>query len=513
MALSSTDPAVLVGALPRERARVIEALHRIIDGGGALDDRHLDWVAGAFGLSGSELFEIIGFYDRFSHERQRATIRLCDGPACSMAGSTEILARLKAEGVAAMATPCLGACDRAPAAIQGGRRVAPYPPDAPSLGQGYRPGLVPSPPLEARHLEAMGPEAALSTLEASRLGGLGGAGYPTAVKWKAARARPGPRHVIVNADEGEVGAFKDRHLLETAGEQVLAGALVAASLVGAETIHVYLRDEYVDLMAPLTEAGERLGARWPGIAIEWRRGAGSYVCGEETALIESIEGRPALPRHKPPYPAERGLFGRPTVINNVETLFWVNEILTRGADWFQAAGGPGDGAMPRFYSVSGRVARPGVHLAPHGISLADLLDHHCGGMAEGETLAAFLPGGAAGGILPAALAGVSMDRAGLEPHGVAVGSASVIVLSERDDLAATVAGLLRFLSHESCGQCAPCRLGTGAAARRVGVDGAAGRGLADLALTMEQGSICGLGQGAGRLLSSYLRHFGGDAPR
>ncbi|WP_244432119.1 NADH-ubiquinone oxidoreductase-F iron-sulfur binding region domain-containing protein [Rhodopseudomonas sp. B29] len=439
----------------------------------------------------AEVYEIASSYGRFAEPI--AELHLCNGPACRMAradASTEI--------GDVETTACLGACDQAPAALIAGQRRVRFGRDSDEhlAASGY----VSAEPIASN----INGEAVLAALDDAGLGGMGGARFPVAQKWRLVAAGEGPRHVVINADESEPGSFKDRQLLETNARQVLTGALVAARVVGAELIHVYLRSHHHDLMPELAAAAEALRPAWPDIAFEWRRSGGSYICGEETTLIECLEGRAGRPQHKPPFPAQAGLFGRPTLIHNVETYFWVNEILSRGADWFRSHGTRAVRGL-RHYSLSGRVRRPGVCVAPYGITLAELIESHGGGMADGHELAAFCPGGASGGILPATLATLPLDDAALGPQGVSVGAGAVIVLSQADDPITFVRDLMRFFADESCGQCAPCRFGTRAAVEALG------QGVIDdhaaLAEVLTQGSICGLGQGAGRLLASFDRHF------
>lgn len=479
------------------RSGLVEAMHRLVDERGMLDRVALEHLASQHGLKIAEVYEVASSYARFAEPV--SGLRLCNGPACTMAA-----AQAGVDMAAAETTHCLGACDKAPAALVDGRRRVRFGHDG-AAQVARTVGYSVAAPVAPGHAS----QEALAVLDDADLGGMGGARFPVAHKWRLVAAEPGPRHVIINADESEPGSFKDRHLLETCAAQVLSGALVAARVVGADCIHVFLRSHHADLLPSLRASAEALAPHWPEIRFEWRRSGGSYICGEETTLIECLEGRAGRPRHKPPFPAQAGLFGRPTLIHNVETFFWVSEILARGAAWFRDQGtGPVRGL--RHYSLSGRVNHPGVHVAPYGITLAELVDKHGGGMRAGHSLAAFFPGGAAGGILPAAMAMLPLEDAALGPQGASVGSGAVIVLSQADDPAAMVRSLMGFFSAESCGQCAPCRLGT-----RAGVEalqaGATGdrAGIADMLM---QGSICGLGQGAGRLLASFQRHFINAAP-
>ncbi|HNB06924.1 MAG TPA: NADH-ubiquinone oxidoreductase-F iron-sulfur binding region domain-containing protein, partial [Thauera aminoaromatica] len=359
-------------------------------------------------------------------------------------------------------------------------------------------------------------ETGVAALEArlaeAGLRGLGGAGFPTARKWQAVRAGAAPRYLVVNADEGEPGTFKDRHYLESAPHRVLEGALASALAVGAAAIYVYLRDEYPGLHAVLREAIAELEAAGlvaPGFIV-LRRGAGAYICGEESALIESLEGKPGKPRHRPPFVAEAGLFGRPTLVNNVETLYWIPLLAASAA--FAGEGRRRRSGL-RSFSVSGRVNKPGVHLAPAGITLRELVDEHCGGLQPGHRLLAYLPGGASGGILPAALADLPLDFDTLQPHGCFIGSAAIIVLSDQDDLRAVADNLLAFFADESCGQCTPCRLGTEKLLALLRTDDWDVARLQALAQTLRDASICGLGQAAPNPVSSLLRFFPAELAR
>jgi formate dehydrogenase len=344
----------------------------------------------------------------------------------------------------------------------------------------------------------------IAALEEAGLRGLGGAGFPIGLKWRSVRERPGPRLMAVNADEGEPGTFKDRHYLERDPHRFLEGMLIGAQVVEATDIYIYIRDEYPAARLILEREMARLPAGGP--ALHLRRGAGAYICGEESSLMESIEGRRGLPRHKPPYPFEVGLFGRPTLINNVETLYWVRDILERGPSWWRSHGRNGRTGL-RSYSVSGRVKEPGMKLAPAGITVRELIDEFCGGMLDGHAFRAYLPGGASGGILPASMDDIPLDFGTLEPHGCFIGSAAVVVLSDRDDLKAAVVNLMRFFEDESCGQCTPCRVGTRKAVALMERPAWDRPLLAELAAVMRDASICGLGQAAPNPLLCLMRYF------
>ena len=429
-------------------------------------------------------------------------------------------------GVRVVRAPCMGGCHNAPVAALGHalhehatidsiaaavarHETHPHLPDAVSFddyraGGGYR--LLQQCRAGGKPLEDL-----LKPLEDSGLRGLGGAGFPTGRKWRLVRAAAGPRLMAVNADEGEPGTFKDRYFLETDPHRFLEGMLIGAWAVEAKEIYVYLRDEYPqcrDLLAQVIARVEGAGLA-QGVRIHLRRGAGAYICGEESAMLESIEGKRGLPRHKPPYPAEVGLFGRPTLINNVETLFWVRDIVEKGPDWFSSQGRNGRKGL-RSFSVSGRVRKPGVKIAPAGISARALIDEFCGGMAAGHKFRGYLPGGASGGILPESLADVPLDFGTLEPHGCLIGSAAVVVLSDRDDMRAVALNLLRFFEDESCGQCTPCRVGTEKAVRLLGAKKWDAPLIAELTRVMTDASICGLGQAAMNPVKSVLNYFPED---
>ena len=351
-------------------------------------------------------------------------------------------------------------------------------------------------------------DSVLAAMADSGLRGLGGAGFPAGRKWAIVRAQPAPRWMAVNIDEGEPGTFKDRTYLERDPHRFLEGLLVAAQVVGTEAVVIYLRDEYAGCRAILQQALAQLQAAppCPLPRIELRRGAGAYVCGEESAMIESIEGRRGEPRLRPPYIAERGLFGQPTLAHNFETLYWVRDIVQRGPGWFTSFGRHGRRGL-RSFSVSGRVRQPGVKLAPAGITLRELVDEFCGGMAEGHTLYGYLPGGASGGILPATLADVPLDFDTLQPHGSFIGSAAVVVLGQHDRARDAALNAMQFFAHESCGQCTPCRVGTEKAALLMAAPVWDVDTLADLGDVMVDASICGLGQAAPNAFRTVQRYF------
>ena len=537
------DPAALaavralLGARPRRRDLLIEHLHLIQDAEGCLPAAHLAALAHEMRMALAEIYEVATFYHHFDvvedgeDRPPPVTVRVCESIACAMAGADALIEVLEARAgpeLRVLRAPCMGACDRAPAAAVGRNPVAPADADR-VLAAAARGALDPEIPAYARldaciagggyerlaacRGGALPVEAVFAALEESGLRGLGGAGFPTGRKWRLVRAEPAPRHLAVNADEGEPGTFKDRHFIETDPHRFLEGMLIAQWAVEAETAHIYLRDEYPacrEILLAEIAALERAGLARPG-SIALRRGAGAYICGEESAMLESLEGKRGLPRHKPPFPAQSGLFGRPTLVNNVETLHWVRDVLTEGAGWFAGRGRNGRKGL-RTFSVSGRVRRPGVKIADAGITAAELIAEHCGGMAPGHVFKGYLPGGASGGILPASMADVPLDFGTLEEHGCLIGSAAVVVLSDRDSAAWGALNLMRFFEDESCGQCTPCRAGCQKAAALMAAPSWDRALLGELSAAMADASICGLGQAAPNGLLSVLRHFPEDVP-
>jgi formate dehydrogenase len=514
---------LLLAGRARRRDLLIEHLHLIQDAHGHLPSPLMAALAQEMRLSFAEVFEVASFYAHFDLTDARpdgVAVRVCDGISCALQGAEALAARLEGiPGARVRRVPCIGRCDAAPCVQVGQHAIghASVPQVAEAVAAGDTAPRMPTPIGAAAYRQAGGyallehlrrgtlsAEAVLDELDEAKLAGMGGAGFPAGRKWRAVRAQPAPRLLAVNADEGEPGTFKDRFYLERDPHRFFEGILIAAEVVQAEAAYVYVRDEYTAIRAVLAQEVAHLPPGGP--RIELRRGAGAYICGEESAMIESIEGKRGLPRHKPPLVFQHGLFGRPTLVNNVETLWWVRDILEHGAEWWALQGRRGRTGL-RSFSVSGRVRSPGVKLAPAGITAAELIAEFCDGMAEGHRLRAYLPGGASGGILPAALADLPLDFGALEPHGCFIGSAAVVVLSDQDDLKAAALNLMRFFRHESCGQCTPCRLGTAKAAalmERPHWDTAL---LRDLSAAMRDASICGLGQAAPNPVLSLLRHF------
>ena len=519
------EVAALLGDRPRRRDLLIEHLHLIQDRYGGLSKARLAALAEAMRLSQAEVYEVATFYAHFDvgdRPPDEIAVRVCDSVTCACAGG-EALLEASFPGARVVRAPCMGRCAAAPAVMVGrnaidradrasvaaavaGGETAPRMPDYETLAAYRRGGGYAL--LEACRAGRRTRDRAFAEVEASGLRGLGGAGFPTARKWRFVAAEPAPRLMAVNADEGEPGTFKDRWILETAPHRFLEGASIAAWAVEAREVYIYLRDEYPAAREILrTEIAALRAAGLAGdTAFHLRRGAGAYICGEETALLESLEGKRGLPRHRPPFPAQVGLFGRPTLIHNVETLYWLREILEGGGARFAARGANG-GKGARAFSVSGRVRDPGVKVAPAGVTARELIEDHCGGMAPGHAFKAYLPGGASGGLLPARLADLPLDFGALDEHGCFVGSGAVVVLSDRDSIRGAARNLMRFFEDVSCGQCTPCRVGTEKALALMARDSWDAPLLRALGETMADASICGLGQAAPNPLLCALRHF------
>jgi formate dehydrogenase beta subunit len=525
---AAEEIAALLGDRPRRRDLLIEHLHLIQDTYRQISAAHLAALAEEMKLSFAEVFETATFYAHFDVVKEGEpnvpplTIRVCDSLTCAMLGAENLLQELQnsaGPGIRVVRAPCVGRCDTAPAAevghhfvdhasvasvlaaAKGGDTHAHLPDyigyDAYVAGGGYS-------LLTRLRSGELAKEDLLKALDDASLRGLGGAGFPTGRKWRAVLGEPGPRMMAVNGDEGEPGTFKDRYYLETDPHRFLEGMLIGAHVVEAPEIYIYMRDEY----PASREILEREIAKLPpgGPVLHMRRGAGAYICGEESSLLESLEGKRGLPRHKPPYPFQVGLFGLPTLINNIETLWWVRDIVEKGADWWKSHG-RNDRQGPRSYSVSGRVKNPGMKLAPAGITVRDLIDEFCGGMAEGHTFRAYLPGGASGGILPASMDDIPLDFGTLEKYGCFIGSAAIIILSEQDSVKGAALNLMRFFEDESCGQCTPCRVGTEKAALLMQKPVWNRELLDELSQAMRDASICGLGQAASNPLTSVIKYF------
>ena len=546
------DPAalaevlLLLGDMPRRRDLLIECLHRIQDHYGHLPAPHLVALASELKMALAEVYEVATFYHHFDVVREgetappAITVRVCDSIACALAGSERLLHELPARlgsQVRVLHAPCVGRCETAPVAVVGQNPVphataevvqalveskaVSHPPRGADAAHPALDIVTPGHIDYAAYRAAGGytlaassragertPADVTAVMEHSGLRGLGGAGFPTGRKWTLVAAEPPPRLMAINIDEGEPGTFKDRHFLERDPHRFLEGMLIAAWAVGIDAIYIYLRDEYHGCRAILENEIAALQANPPYAipALHLRRGAGAYICGEESAMIESIEGKRGEPRLRPPYVAQVGLFGRPTLEHNMETLHWVRDILERGPAWFAGHGRHGRKGL-RSFSVSGRVKTPGVHLAPAGITLRELIDEYCGGMLDGHELYGYLPGGASGGILPASLADVPLDFDTLNEYGCFIGSAAIVVLSNHDSAAGAARNLMKFFADESCGQCTPCRVGTVKALRLMETPHWDGPLLQELSQAMMDASICGLGQAAPNPVLTVLKYF------
>jgi len=556
---SLQEVRMLIGNAPHRRDLLIEYLHKLNDEYRALHDRHLTALAKEMNIPMSEVYEVATFYHHFEVVRgddpvADITVRVCDGVSCELAGAKHLLEKLPAllgnPKVKVIPAPCVGRCEQAPIAVVHQHPVlfatldkitaavkndmvtqpmarddAQFDPAAlaeksvspKGTDQLLSPNYVGFEAYKAKGGYVLAKEVAegkhstesvIKAMENSGLRGLGGAGFPAGRKWRIVKDYPAPRLMAVNIDEGEPGTFKDRTYLERDPHRFLEGLLVAAQVVGIDACYIYLRDEYHGCRELLEAELEKLKANPPCKLplIELRRGAGAYICGEESAMIESIEGKRGEPRMRPPYIAQIGLFGRPTLEHNMETLYWVRDIVQRGPDWFSAFGLNGRKGL-RSFSVSGRVNYPGVKLAPAGITIQQLIDDYCGGMQEGHTFYGYLPGGASGGILPASMNDIPLDFDTLQPYGCFIGSAAVVVFSDKDRARDVALNVMRFFEHESCGQCTPCRVGTGKAAQLMEAKSWDHATLEDLATVMVDASICGLGQAAPNPIRCTNKYF------
>ncbi len=523
----------LLGNESRASDRLIEHLHRIQDEYGHLSAAHLTALAHEMRLATTEVYEVASFYHHFDVVREgevappALTVRVCDSVSCEIAGSEDLIAALEVslgDRIRVQRVPCVGRCDKAPiavvkqytvdnasadtvkSALDAGHVEQPMPQNSVDFesyrsGGGYR--------LYDRLLAGeISGDGIIEALEGTQLRGLGGAGFPVGRKWRILRDQPAPRLCAVNIDEGEPGTFKDRFYMLSDPHRFLEGMLIAAHVIGIETCYIYIRDEYPsvikNLNAAIDDLVEKSGYDLPRIDI--RRGAGAYICGEESAMIESIEGKRGMPRLRPPYVAEIGLFGRPTLEHNCESLSWIRDVVEKGPEWFDSQGRNGRNGI-RSFSVSGRVNKPGVHLAPAGITVKELIDEYCDGMLDGHRLYGYFPGGASGGILPASLSDIPLDFDTLQEYGCFIGSAAVVVLSDRDSAKQAALNSLRFFAHESCGQCTPCRVGCEKAVSIMETGDWDIEQLTDLSSVMMDASICGLGQAAPNPILSVIKYF------
>ncbi|MGI8739105.1 MAG: NAD(P)H-dependent oxidoreductase subunit E [Gammaproteobacteria bacterium] len=522
----------LLGETPRRRDLLIECLHRIQDKFGHLAARHLTALAHEMKLSPAEVYEVATFYDSFDIVKEgedpppAVTVGVCDSVTCEMFGAQALINELKqafGDKVRVRHMPCLGRCAMAPIAVVGRKPVdyadretvvaavqhGQFDPEVPDyIGYeqyrkegGYKTLLD---VVEGR----ISREQVFKHMEDSNLRGLGGAGFPAGKKWRTVADQPAPRYAAINIDESEPGTFKDRYYLERDPHRFIEGTLIAAHVVGIDEVWFYLRDEYHACRKILETELAALKADPPCELppLNLRRGAGAYICGEESGMIESIQGRRGMPRLRPPFVAIKGLWGRPTLEQNLETLHWVRDILDKGAEWF-AEGGRHDRKGLRAFSVSGRVKKPGVHRAPAGITMQELIDEYCDGMADGHEFYAYLTGGASGGILPASMSDVPLDFDTMQEYGCFIGSAAMIVLSQQDTAMQAALNTMRFFNHESCGKCTPCRVGTAKAAGLMAESKWDLDKLNDLATVMVDASICGLGQAAPNNLKSVIKYF------
>ncbi len=557
--VSLAEVRQLIGDAPHRRDLLIENLHKLNDEYRALHDRHLVALAKEMNLPMAEVYEVATFYHHFEVVRGNdpvadITVRVCDGIACELAGAQNLLAKLPSilgnPKVKVVAAPCVGRCEQAPvavvhqypvlfattdkvsAAVKNNLTTQPMAKDSANFDPAAlaEKGVSPQGENQAVSPDYVGyesycaqggyalakeiidgkkdAESIIKAMENSGLRGLGGAGFPAGRKWRIVKDQAAPKLMAVNIDEGEPGTFKDRTYLERDPHRFLEGLLIAANVVGIDACYIYLRDEYHGCRELLEAELAKLKANPPFKLplIELRRGAGAYICGEESAMIESIEGKRGEPRMRPPYIAQVGLFGRPTLEHNFETLYWVRDIVQRGPEWFSSFGRH-DRKGLRSYSVSGRVKNPGVKLAPAGITIQELIDEYCGGMQDGHTFYGYLPGGASGGILPATMNDIPLDFDTLQPYGCFIGSAAVMVFGDKDKARDMALNVMHFFEHESCGQCTPCRVGTSKAAKLMQSKSWDKETLEDLATVMVDASICGLGQAAPNPIRCIAKYF------
>ena len=523
----------ILGDESRARDLLIEHLHKIQDKYGHLSAAHLVALASEMKMAPTEVYEVASFYHHFDVVKEKdiappaLTVRVCESVSCELVGANELVSALESslgDGVRVQRVPCVGRCDKAPVAVVGQHTVDNAQVD--SVKAAVDAGETKQPmPAESINFDAykadggyalydrllsgdIDGDTIIESLEGTALRGLGGAGFPVGRKWRILRDAPAPRNMAINIDEGEPGTFKDRFYMLSDPHRFLEGMLIAAKVIGIDDCYIYVRDEYPsvseNLRLAIEELQQKSGYDLP--MIELRRGAGAYICGEESAMIESIEGKRGMPRLRPPYVAQVGLFGLPTLEQNCESLFWVRDVIEKGGEWFDSQGRNGRKGL-RSFSVSGRVKHPGVHLAPAGITIKELIDEYCGGMLDGHEFYGYFPGGASGGILPASLGDIPLDFDTLQEYGSFIGSAAIIVLSNKDSAKQAALNTMKFFAHESCGQCTPCRVGTEKAVSIMESGDWDIDQLNDLSTVMIDASICGLGQAAPNPILTVIKYF------
>ncbi len=528
------DIKKLISALPLRRDLLIEYLHLIQDKFRCIKKQNLAALAEIMKIPFAEAYEVASFYAHFDviddddPVPPEITIRVCDSLTCELKGSQKLIKDLKTKynknEVRILRAPCMGLCDVAPACEVGHNHVKNC--TLENISNAVKNKKIHSKIVDGISYETyiknggykllkkcyegkISVNHIINVLEKSGLKGMGGAGFPAGQKWRFVRMENSPRLMTINGDEGEPGTFKDKLYLEKDIHRFFEGMLIAAWVVEAKDIYIYMRDEYPGIISKMNREIKKLKSYnvLKATNIHIRRGAGAYICGEESAMIESIEGKRGLPRHKPPFVSKVGLFGQPTLNHNVETVFWVRDILDKGHEWYASQGKSGHKG-PHSYSVSGRVKYPGVKLAPAGITIKELIEDYCGGMEEGHKFYGYLPGGASGGLLPSSMDNIPLDFGSLEKFGCFIGSGAIVVFSDKDDITKIVLNLLRFFEDESCGQCTPCRVGTEKAVKLLEKKNWDKNLLNELVDMMGDASICGLGQAAGNPIKCALKYFG-----
>jgi len=522
----------LLGDETPRRDLLIEYLHLIQDEFAHISADHITALADEMQLATTEVYEVATFYHHFDVIREdqdappELTVRVCDSITCEMHGANDLVAKLEnivGDDVRVQRVPCVGRCEQAPVAVVGMNPIAHATEKQvmQEVNANNSKAVLPDCIDFANYQASDGygtlkkiiageidDESVISTLVNSNLRGLGGAGFPAGRKWRIVRDQQAPRIMAINIDEGEPGTFKDRYYLERDPHRFFEGMLIAAHVVGTESIYIYLRDEYAGIREAMEVELAKLKANPPCELphIEMRRGAGAYICGEESAMIESIEGKRGMPRLRPPFVAQVGVFGRPTLEHNMETLYWIREIIEKGGEWFASHGRNGRKGL-RSFSVSGRVKNPGVHLAPAGITVTELIEEYCDGMADGHEFYGYFPGGASGGILPASMGDIPLDFDTLNEYGCFIGSAAIIIFSQADKARDVAKNAMSFFEHESCGKCTPCRVGTSKAVKLMSKAEWDQPLMNELSQTMMDASICGLGQAASNPMNSVLKYF------